>query len=115
MKQLKFKFDLSSRVAIYVPGTINVNQETDNAGQVARVMSKLSEWFGGATASDARGGWLSQSSGLVIEKVTIIYSYCKEADLQSRFEDIIALCESVRDDMQQEAVTLEINGQIAFI
>lgn len=115
MKQLKFKFDLSSRVAIYVPGTMNVNQETDNAAQVERVMAKLSEWFGGATASDARGGWLSQSSGLVIEHVTIVYAFCKEADLQSRFEDIIQLCGQIRDEMKQEAVTLEVNGQIAFI
>lgn len=115
MKELKFKFDLSSRVAIYVPGTINVNQEMDNSGYVTLVMSKLSEWFGGATASDARGGWVSPAAGLVIEKVTIIYAFCKEADLQSRFEDIIALCGQIRDEMHQEAVTLEVNGQIAFI
>ena len=87
MKQLKFKFDLSSRVAIYVPGTIDVNKEIDTSEFVTLVMSKFSEWFGGATASDARGGWVSPAAGLVIEKVTIIYAFCKEFDLQNRFED----------------------------
>lgn len=115
MKQLKFKFDLSSSVAIYVPGTIDVNKEIDNSEHVTLVMSKLSEWFGGATASDARGGWVSPAAGLVVEKVTIIYAFCKEIDLQNRFEDIIQLCSQIRDEMKQEAVTLEVNGQIAFI
>ena len=72
MKQLKFKFDLSSRVALYVPGTINVNETTNNEAQVKKVLTAFCGWFGGATASDARGGWLSQTAGLVIENVTII-------------------------------------------
>lgn len=115
MKQLKFKFDLSSRVALYVPGTINVNETTDNEQQVKKVLTAFCGWFGGATASDARGGWLSQSAGLVIENVTIIYAYCKENDLAANFDKIIDLAAEIRDEMHQEAVTLEINGQIAFI
>ena len=115
MKQLKFKFDLSSRVTLYVPRTINVNETTNNETQVKKVLTAFCGWFGGATASEARGGWLSQSAGLVIESVTIIYAYCKENDLSANFENIIKLATEIKNEMQQEAVTLEINGQIAFI
>ena len=47
MKELKFKFDLDSKVAIYVPSTVNVNESCNNSSMVRRVLSKLSELFGG--------------------------------------------------------------------
>lgn len=62
MKTLKFKFDLDSKVAIYVPSTINVSEEIDNTKQVLDVIRKLSEMFGGATASDAES-WMLKVVG----------------------------------------------------
>lgn len=115
MKHLKFKFDLSSKVAIYVPSTMNVNESCDNSDQVRRVMIELSNMFGGATSTPAAGGWVCQTGELVLENITIVYSYCKDSDLQANFDKIIAICESLKKDMNQEAITLEINGQIAFI
>lgn len=114
-KQLKFKFDLSSKVSIYVPSTTNVSEQTDNTEQVRKVMSKLSEMFGGATASEAVGGWMSQTAGLVLEKVTIVYAFCKETDLQNNIGEVLAICEDLKKEMQQEAISLEINGQLSFI
>lgn len=115
MKQLKFKFDLSSKVAIYVPTTVNVDTPTDNKKQVNKVMESLCKWFGGATSSNAKGGWLSQSKGLVIESVTIVYAFCTESALNEHFTDIINLCKWLCIDMRQEAISLEINGQLGFI
>ena len=115
MKQLKFKFDLSSKVSIYVPTTVNVNEPVDNSEQVKRAMTALCGMFGGATASDARGGWVSPGAGLVIEAVTIVYAYCKEAELAEHFDEIVAMCEELKDEMKQDAISLEINGQLAFI
>lgn len=115
MKQLKFKFDLSSRVALYVPSTVDVNKAADNSEAVNKVLTRFCEWFGGATASDARGGWVSPTEGLIVETITIVYAYCKEAALQEKFGKIIDLAEELKEEMKQEAITLEINGQIAFI
>lgn len=50
-KELKFKFDLDCKVAIYVPATVNVNQEIDNTEYVTRTIGELSDLFGGATAT----------------------------------------------------------------
>lgn len=62
---------LASRVAIYVPSTTDTNHPTDNRQQVEEVAAKLSAMFGGATATEARGYWVSQSAGLVGEAVTM--------------------------------------------
>lgn len=115
MKTLKFKFDLDSKVAIYVPSTINVSEETDNRKQVLNVIRRLSEMFGGATASDAVGGWVSQTGDVIVEKVKVVYSFCTTGQLKDRIDDILAICEDIKNEMKQEAVTLEINGQVKFV
>lgn len=115
MKTLKFKFDLDSKVAIYVPSTINVSEETDNRKQVLNVIRRLSEMFGGATASDAVGGWVSQSGEVIVEKVKVVYSFCTTGQLKDRIDDILSICEDIKNEMKQEAVTLEINGQVKFV
>ena len=115
MKSLKFKFDLDSKVAIYVPSTLNVNEETDNTAQVIRIIRRLSELFGGATASDAVGGWVAEDGQTVIEKVKIVYSFCTSDQLKEHISTIIAICEELKTEMSQEAITLEINGQVKFV
>lgn len=115
MKSLKFKFDLNSKVAIYVPSTINVNETTDNTAQVIRIIRRLAELFGGATASDAVGGWVAEDGQTVIEKVKIVYSFCTSDQLKEHISTIIAICEELKTEMSQEAITLEINGQVKFV
>lgn len=115
MKSKKFVFDLDSKVSIYVPSTIEVNQTTDNRKQVERVIRELSTMFGGATASSAVGGWVAASGETVIEHVTIVYSFCTSEGLKNHIDDILNICESLKIEMSQEAITLEINGQVKFI
>lgn len=115
MKSLKFKFDLDSKVAIYVPSTLNVNEQTDNTAQVMNIIRKLSTLFGGATASDAVGGWVAENGQTVIEKVKIVYSFCTSDQLKQHISTIIEICEELKNEMSQEAITLEINGQVKFV
>lgn len=70
-KELKFKFDLDCKVAIYVPSTVDVDKEVNNEQQVLQIIKKLSLLFGGATASDAVGGWVANDGQTVIEKIKI--------------------------------------------
>lgn len=115
MKELKFKFDLNCKFAIYVPSTTDVNESTDNTAMVKYVMAELSKLFGGATASKSVGGWMSDKYGLILEDVTIVYSFCTSEQARERFADVYAICEKIKSDMRQEAVTLEYNGQVKFV
>ena len=110
-----FKFDLNAKVAIYVPSTTDVNVPTDNKEFVSKVMTKFSEWFGGCTSTPAVGGWVSNSGVLVVENVTIVYTFCTPESFGEHFEEVYTLAAEIRDEMKQEAVTMEYNGQVKFV
>lgn len=114
-KELKFKFDLDCKVAIYVPSTVDVDKEVNNEQQVLQIIKRLSLLFGCATASDAVGGWVANDGQTVIEKIKIVYSYCTSEQLKENIDTILEICENLKKEMLQEAITLEINGQVKFI
>lgn len=103
MKTLKFKFDLDSKVSIYVPSTKEVSEQIDNTEQVKSVIRELSSLFGGATATQAVGGWVSESGETILERVTIVYSFCTSEQLREHFEDVYAIAQRIKEEMTQEA------------
>lgn len=113
--RLKGMFKLSSKVEIIVPSTVNVGELIDNTEYVNRVATKLSNMFGGATATNSQGFYVSDEGNLIKENSTIVYSYCKEEDLENNLDDIIRICEQLRDEMTQECVGLVVNGEMYFI
>lgn len=113
--KLKNLFKLSSKVTVIVPATININEEIDNTQYVDDVAKLLSEYFGGATATQTLGYWVSPTAGLVKEKSTTVFAYCSEADLQANIEKVIDKCVELKKTMKQDAIALEINGEMYFI
>lgn len=113
--KLQNAFKLSSRITLYVPSTIEVNKEIDNSQYVDRAAALFSECFGGSTSTPALGYWMSPAAGLVREKTTIVFAYCNDNDLQNCIDKVIDLCESLKQEMTQEAIALEINGELYFI
>ena len=114
-KKLKNMFKLSSKVTIYVPATVNVNQEIDNTKHVDKIASLLSKCFGGSTSTPALGYWLSNTQGLVKERTTMVFAYCKDEDLQEKIDIIITECENLKTELKQEAIAVEINGEMYFV
>ena len=53
--------------------------------------------------------------GLVKEKSTTVFAYCGESDLQANIDKVIELCEQPKIEMTQDAIALEINGEMYFI
>jgi hypothetical protein len=107
--------ELPQRVALYVPGTQDINHATDNAAQVERVAREFCGWFGGATAQPSAGYWLSDSAGLIREAVTIVYAACTADQLRERLPDVLTLAQQIKQDMAQEAVSVELNGTLYII
>lgn len=106
---------LPQRVALYVPGTQGPATATDNAAQVERVAAEFSRMFGGATAQESTGFWMSNTAGLVRESVTIVYANCTADQLRDRLPDILTLAQQIKREMAQEAVSAEINGTLYII
>lgn len=105
---------LKERVAVYVPSTVNVDEEVDNTSYVHEVLKEFSEIFGGATAINADGAWVSNEKGIVLEKNTIIYSFTNNLNNET-IDKILNICQWLKDEMKQEAISLVINNQLYFI
>ena len=93
----------------------NLYETIDNSEYVNRAATLLSECFGGATSTDALGYWTSPAAGLVKEKSTIVFSYCNERDLENSLEKVIDFCVDLKKELTQDAIALEINGEMYFI
>lgn len=106
---------LPHRVAVYVPSTQGPAENTDNSEQVQRVARELAEMFGGATATSARGFWVSDSAGLVAEAVTIVYASCTERQYHEQVPEIIRIAQRIKQEMQQEAVSIELDGILYIV
>lgn len=106
---------LPQRVALYVPSTTDTDKPTDNAAQVERVAREFCGWFGGATAQQSAGYWMSDAAGLVREAVTIVYAACTADQLREHLPDVLQLAQQIKQDMQQEAVSVELNGALYII
>lgn len=115
MLALKNAIKLSQRVAVYIPSTIDVDTATDNREQIAACASLLSSLFGGATATAARGYWMSGAAGLVGEDVTVVYSFGTAEQMTEHMPDVVRFAEQLKKDMAQEAISLEYNGELYLI
>ena len=113
--KLKNMFKLSSKVTVYIPSTTDINKQIDNSIYINDCASLLSECFGGATSTPALGYWMSNTAGLVKENTTMIFAYASEKDLQAKIEKIIDFCENLKAELKQDAIALEINGEMYFI
>ena len=103
------------RVAVYVPGTNNVNQACNNQAEVKLISKWFSKAFGGATSYNATGSWISETAGLITEDVTIIYSFTDEKTLAEKEAFLEKTCLWLKKRMHQEAISLEINNRLYFI
>jgi hypothetical protein len=115
MKALENCITLASKVTIYVPATVNTTKTASNAKQVKAAAELLAQLFGGATSSAAVGYWVSESAGLVKEKTTVVFAYCTEEALDKGIENVVSFCRTLKADMSQEAIALEVNGSMYFI
>lgn len=113
--RLKNMFKLSSKVTVYVPSTTDINVKIDNTKYVNEVASLLSDCFGGSTSTPAVGYWNSPTEGLVKEKTTMVFAYASDKDLEENIDKVIDYCLELKTKLSQDAIALELNGEMYFI
>lgn len=106
---------LASRVTVYVPGTTSVNKKASTTKQVEATAKLLANLFGGATSTPATGYWSSPEAGLVKEKSTMVFAYCKQEDLEQGIGQVLDHCHAMKSELGQEAIALEVNGTLYLI
>jgi len=108
-------YNMDNKVSVYVPSTVNVNKRIDNKKQVMAIIKQMSLLFGGATSYECVGGWVADNGDIVTEQVNIVYSFCDKKSLNNNLANVINICQQIKKEMKQEAVTLEVNGKATFI
>ncbi|MEH7304211.1 DUF3574 domain-containing protein [Neobacillus drentensis] len=91
---LKGQFYLKDIVKIYIPSTYNVDQPIDNTPYVNKSLEIFSKMFGGATAIDGTGAWLSDNDQLVKEKLSIVYSFAGDLN-KKKINEVVAYAKSL--------------------
>lgn len=113
---LKQYFNLEHQVKVYIPSTVDVDTKVDTREYVKLAIKTLSDLFGGATATEALGGWTTKQGEVVTEKVTIVSSYCKKEQLEDGgLESVLKLAKKVKNELKQEAVSLEYDNKLYLI
>lgn len=115
MKTLKHCIKLSSSIKVYVPSTVNVNERIYSQEWIDKTLKFLSQCFGGSTASNALGAWVSSNGELVKEDVTMVFAYTNQSDLESNIDKVYGFCLDMKKDLTQEAIALEVNGELYLI
>lgn len=104
-------FKLAHSVAVYVPSTINANESHDTGAIVDDVAVKLSNLFGGSTITDGTGTWVSAEHGLIKESVKIVRAFCTDVN----YEAVYDIAVQIKNDLRQESVGVEIDGQFYLV
>ncbi len=100
--------ELKNNYALYIPSTINGEYISDgkHADWCEKYVKIMLENFFGLAVSSAFGYWKSESGNIIAEKVYII-----KASSNFHAEGYMGLlAERVKSEMEQEAVSYEING-----
>lgn len=114
-KKLAGLFSLDHNIKVYIPSTININQEFDNSQYINKALNLFSDLFGGATSYDAMGAWSSPTAGLVTEKVKIVESYATSEAVESGLDQVLEFAQMLKTEMKQDAISLEYDNKLYFI
>lgn len=106
---------LTTKIAIYVPSTLDIDKPVDNAEQVEKTACFLSDLFGGCTSFDASGYWIDSNKKLIKERPAVVYAYTTEDKAQAAEGKIIEYVMEMKKEMHQECISVEYNNRLYFV
>ncbi len=108
-------FCLSHKIRVYIPSTVDVDKKADTGAIVDDTRAKMAEWFGGSTTTDAVGAWLSEARGVVCERVVIVESFGTAEQMAEFIPSVLELAGKIKNELKQEAVSVEYDNKLYFI
>ena len=102
---------VQDRITIYIPSRDRDGAPVEFEDWVMQAMQLLSQIGGGATRMPpAQGAWLNPETGaLIIEEVTLVYSYVDGDAFAARLSDIRELMHAMGRALNQGEVVIEVN------
>lgn len=100
------------KIEIIIPKLNNSGESLDAV--IAGIKTNMCQLFGGFTAFDAQGGWISNEGELFQEQVTVLVSAVAD-DQAEEAKMIIAIARNVLEITDQLAVFISIDGKAQII
>jgi len=108
---------LQTYIAIYVPSTIHDRKAP--AGKIAaireQVQADLSVLFGGCTETTATGTYFSNDLDKVIRERIYIEKAYHNTEIGIALNRAIDIAQRIKNELQQESVTIETHNGILFV
>ena len=104
-------------ISLFVPSTIDVNSNVDNALYVKKYYDMIDKYFNkkDIVIHNANGSWYSEDMNkVVIENITIIEVSTKKLNKMD-IEFMLQLGIDVKKEMSQEGVSISINSALAIV
>lgn len=114
-KLLQGLYSLDHNIKLYIPSTTDINKSTDNSKYITGALQLFSRLFGDSTGYDAKGSWISDTAGLVIENVKIVESYATKKQVSDGLESVIKYALKIKRELHQEAISLEYDNKLYFV
>lgn len=115
LEEMLNRLGLTSQIGIYIPTTVAIDQVSDTSEHVKKTLAFMGKVFGGATHEQVHGVWNSSESGLVTEDIHLIRSFCSQTALDQKMGSVIDYVESMKQELQQEAMAIEVNQKLMLI
>ena len=108
--------DKNNTLSLYIPSTIDVNNNIDNTTYVNKYNNIIKKYFNADTTIEkTEGSWFSEDNNIVvIEKITIINVNIKNID-ENKINFMLNLGLMVKHEMQQEGVSVTLNNSLMIV
>jgi len=114
-KELKALFSLDHNIKLYIPSTVDVDKKANTGKYITECLNLFGKLFGGATSFNARGAWVSDTAGLVVESVKIVEAYATAEGISEHIETVLKYALKRKKELKQEAISLEYDNKLYFI
>lgn len=111
-------FELSHTITVTVPSTQGLASKVSPSvlrKRVQDVSKRLASLFGGATATDGLGSYVSDSGELVTELVKLVSAYASEDAYTEHITEIYKLANELKKDYQQESILIAVDNKAYLI
>jgi hypothetical protein len=105
---------IQDRITIYIPSRDRDGEPVEFENWIGRAMELLSQIGRGATRMPpAQGAWLNpETAALIIEDVTLVYSYVDGDALASRLADLRSFLHTMGRALKQGEIVIEFNDML---
>lgn len=106
---------LNHKITVYVPVIEPLKKTREMGNYTAKIATELAGLFGECTVTKSNGYWVDDTGNLIEDKINLCYSFTDSKTLEANRLKVREICETMKEELQQIEVSLEIDNILMFI